>query len=184
MAAAMRSLFLSSSPSSGNGGGNAADDGESRQQNLSSTWSDEDQVNAATVAVRMKPKHKCVVVLHTSAITNNTEGHANHIELQKRKFVTPNDMVFAQFVRIVRTHCKRIEPTQALFFLFRDSRCMVPMQKSFVEMEQHQDKDGIFHIRIAPEHTFGGVGPSALVVPRSRHLMSKPWGRLNFLDPM
>jgi len=79
--------------------------------------------------------------------------NSNIENIDKRKYLVPNDITVAQFMWIIR---KRIDlPAEKAIFLFVDK--IVP-QSSWTMGElynNHKDKDGFLYIAYSGESTFG-----------------------------
>jgi len=81
--------------------------------------------------------------------------NSNIENIDKRKYLVPNDITVAQFMWIIR---KRIDlPAEKAIFLFVDK--IVP-QSSWTMGElynNHKDKDGFLYIAYSGESTFGNT---------------------------
>ena len=75
-------------------------------------------------------------------------------EIDKRKFLVPNDISVAQFMWIIR---KRIQlPSEKAIFLFVNKT--IPQSSSTMGQiyTSHKDEDGFLYIAYSGENTFGG----------------------------
>lgn len=78
----------------------------------------------------------------------------SHIQdIDKRKFLVPNDISVAQFMWIIR---KRIQlPSEKAIFLFVGK--VLPQSSASMGQvyEEHKDDDGFLYIAYSGENTFG-----------------------------
>ena len=75
-------------------------------------------------------------------------------DIDKKKFLVPNDLTVGQFIYVVR---KRIQlsPEKALFCFIDDT---IPSTNSLMSQlyTDHKDEDGFLYISYTGENTFGG----------------------------
>ncbi|XP_060589708.1 gamma-aminobutyric acid receptor-associated protein-like 2 [Ruditapes philippinarum] len=74
-------------------------------------------------------------------------------DIDKRKFLVPNDISVAQFMWIIR---KRIQlPSEKAIFLFVEK--VLPQSSASMGQvyEEHKDEDGFLYIAYSGENTFG-----------------------------
>ena len=86
-------------------------------------------------------------------INKSDESTLNDID--KQKYLVPNDLTFSQFVYIVR---KRINLNESsALFLFINNK-IVPSNKSMKEVyDVDKDSDGFLYINYTNENTFGNL---------------------------
>jgi GABA(A) receptor-associated protein len=74
-------------------------------------------------------------------------------ELDKSKFLTPEDLSFSQFSYVIRKRLK-VPPEKALFFLVNGM--MVPGSAILSQVyKEHQDENGFLLVIYSAESTFG-----------------------------
>tara|TARA_B110000046_G_C12856650_1_gene340002 strand:- start:97 stop:399 length:303 start_codon:yes stop_codon:yes gene_type:complete len=78
---------------------------------------------------------------------------SKNIELAKTKFLVPNDITVAQTMAILRNYTK-VKSYEALFMLINNT---LPVSSTSLSelYDTNKDKDGILHICITKENTFG-----------------------------
>jgi len=76
-------------------------------------------------------------------------------EIDKKKYLVPNDLTIGQFVFVIRKRIK-LNPAQAIF-LFIGDKCVIPptAQLMSIVYDEHRDKDGYLYIKYSGENTFG-----------------------------
>ena len=74
-------------------------------------------------------------------------------DIDKNKYLVPNDMVLSQFIYTIRKRIK-LDATEALFFFVGDT---VPNNSAPIGelYNLHKDKDGFLYIVYNSENTFG-----------------------------
>ena len=74
--------------------------------------------------------------------------------IDKKKYLVPNDITIGQFVYIIR---KRIDLTsEKAIFLFTEKNTIPPTSSMVSEIyEQHKNEDGFLYLIYAGENTFG-----------------------------
>ena len=75
-------------------------------------------------------------------------------DIDKIKFLTPNDMVFGQFIYVVRKRIQ-IKPSQAIFLFINNT--ILPHSSDTLALlyEKHADPDGFLYCKYSGENTFG-----------------------------
>ena len=75
------------------------------------------------------------------------------IDIDKNKYLVPNDMILSQFIYTIRKRIK-LESSQALFFFIDNN---VPTNSSPIGelYNLYKDKDGFLYITYTSENTFG-----------------------------
>lgn len=75
-------------------------------------------------------------------------------DIDKKKYLVPNDITVGQFVYIIR---KRIELTaEKAIFLFTEKNNIPPTSSNISEIyEQYKNEDGFLYLIYAGENTFG-----------------------------
>jgi len=74
-------------------------------------------------------------------------------DIDKNKFLVPNDMNFAQFIYVIRKRIKLL-PEEALF-LFVNGIMATNGSSMNAIYQTHKDKDGFIYITYTSENTFG-----------------------------
>ena len=74
-------------------------------------------------------------------------------DIDKNKFLAPNDLTLGQFMYIIRKRMK-MPPEKALFVFVKNH---IPMQSILLSSlyDEHKDKDGFLYMNYAGENTFG-----------------------------
>lgn len=82
------------------------------------------------------------------------EPRANAPPIDKRKFMTPKDINFAQLMFVVR---KRLAMTsqQNLFFFTGNNSVIIASQRISDIYSNHADEDGFLYVCYSLENTFG-----------------------------
>ena len=74
-------------------------------------------------------------------------------DIDKKKYLVPNDMTISQFVYIIRKRIK-LKPEQALFVTINN--CLPESNTPLSQIyEKHKDEDGFLYIVYSSENTFG-----------------------------
>ena len=74
-------------------------------------------------------------------------------EIDKRKFLVPQDLNMGQFIYIIRKRLK-VAPQEAIFIFVNDS--IPPSSSTIAEIYNKQkDQDGFLYFRYSSENTFG-----------------------------
>ena len=74
-------------------------------------------------------------------------------DIDKNKFLVPNDMTMGQFMYVIRKRIK-LDSKEALFFFVNNSLCNNTLSLSEV-YKTYKDKDGFLYIVYTSENTFG-----------------------------
>ena len=74
-------------------------------------------------------------------------------DIDKNKFLVPNDMTLGQFMYVIRKRIK-LEPEKAIFIYVNN---ILPPTSSLINSiyEEHKSKDGFLWISYSGENTFG-----------------------------
>ena len=77
-------------------------------------------------------------------------------DLEKHKYLVPNDMTMGGFMCIIRKGIK-VDSKEAIFVFISKKNILVPNSKSFGEMytEHKEDEDKMLHLDFTSENTFG-----------------------------
>lgn len=71
-------------------------------------------------------------------------------DLEKRKFLVPQEFTMSQFISIIRSRMK-VGPTKALFFLV-NNRSLVSLSKTMAEIyAENRNDDGFLYIQYASQ---------------------------------
>lgn len=74
-------------------------------------------------------------------------------EIDKNKFLTPQDLTLGQFLYVIRKRIK-INPEDALYCFVNNS--LPPTSVSMISLyDSHKDEDGFLYITYCSENTFG-----------------------------
>lgn len=74
-------------------------------------------------------------------------------DIDKNKFLVPNDMTLGQFMYVIRKRIK-LDSTEALFFFVNNVLCNNTQTLSEI-YKTYKDKDGFLYIVYTSENTFG-----------------------------
>ena len=81
------------------------------------------------------------------------EPRENAPLIDKRKYMTPSDLLFSQFMYVIR---KRINLDKGKSLYFFANNQMIPSTRTLNEIyTTHKDKDGFLYISYNLENTFG-----------------------------
>ena len=84
-------------------------------------------------------------------VEKNDKCHLN--EINKKKYLSPNDMLINQFIFIIRKRIS-LEPSQSLFVMINNK--LVPIGKTLGELyEDEKNEDGFLYMVYTSENTFG-----------------------------
>ena len=100
-------------------------------------------------ALRIKEKYKDKIpIIVEKSIKSDIK------DLDKKKYLVPNDITVGQFVYIIR---KRIELTpEKAIFIFLENNTIPPTSSLLSKLyETHKDDDGFLYLTYAGENTFG-----------------------------
>lgn len=82
-------------------------------------------------------------------------------QLEKRKFLVPQEFTMSQFISIIRSRM-RIGPNKAIFFLV-NNRSLVSLSKSLAEIyAENRSDDGFLYINYASQEVFGWMSPTTM----------------------
>lgn len=74
-------------------------------------------------------------------------------DIDKNKYLVPNDLNMNQFIYIIRKRIK-LDKSQAIFLMINGTIC--PSNKPIgVVYDDHRDDDGFLYIKYTSENTFG-----------------------------
>ena len=97
---------------------------------------------------RMKTKHP-------DRIPILVEPRPNAPPIDKRKYMAPKDLVFSQFIYVIRKRLQ-IKPEHALFFF--NENTLISSQHTLAQIyADRQDKDGFLYVAYDSENTFGSA---------------------------
>jgi len=74
-------------------------------------------------------------------------------DIDKNKFLVPNDMTLGQFMYVIRKRIK-LDSTEALFFFVNNILCNNTQTLDEI-YKTYKDKDGFLYILYTSENTFG-----------------------------
>ena len=108
------------------------------------TRSFEDRCRESAVMLNRFPDRVPVIIQH----------RGNAPEIDKRKYMAPKEIQFAQFVFVLRKRL-RMQPEQALFFFTSSNTVVIANQRVADIYSTHADEDGFLYIFYSLENTFG-----------------------------
>eukprot|EP01121_Diplochlamys_sp_Union-15-3_P019896 TRINITY_DN7602_c0_g1_i2.p1 TRINITY_DN7602_c0_g1~~TRINITY_DN7602_c0_g1_i2.p1 ORF type:complete len:138 (-),score=38.21 TRINITY_DN7602_c0_g1_i2:49-414(-) len=75
-------------------------------------------------------------------------------EIDKKKFLVPQDITVGKFVYEIRKHMTTLSPEKAIFLFVNDS---LPPSSAVMSQvyERYKDEDGFLYITYSGENTFG-----------------------------
>ena len=74
-------------------------------------------------------------------------------DIDKKKFLVPNDLTMSQFIYIIRRRIK-IKPEQAIFLTVNN--CLPESNAQIIQIyNKHKDEDGFLYVVYSSENTFG-----------------------------
>ena len=75
-------------------------------------------------------------------------------DIDKKKFLVPQDLTMGQFQYVVRKRLKNLGPDQGLFFFINNT--MPPVNEMLsILYNTHKNEDGFLYILFSGENTFG-----------------------------
>eukprot|EP00296_Roombia_truncata_P001849 JP437690.1.p1 GENE.JP437690.1~~JP437690.1.p1 ORF type:complete len:121 (-),score=40.27 JP437690.1:156-518(-) len=76
-------------------------------------------------------------------------------EMEKKKFLVPNELTNAQFLSVIRKRVN-LAPEQAIFVFIKDT--LAPAHVTLKELySEHKDEDGFLYMTYSGENTFGSL---------------------------
>jgi len=74
-------------------------------------------------------------------------------DIDKQKYLVPNDLTMGQFVYVIRRRLK-LDPEKAIFIFINN---ILPPTSAFVQQvyEEHKDDDGFLYVTYSGENSFG-----------------------------
>jgi GABA(A) receptor-associated protein len=76
-------------------------------------------------------------------------------ELDKKKYLVPDDLKFGQFFQVIRKRIK-LDPEKAMFMFVGDRGEIPPTGETMAELyEKHADSDGFVYFSITGESVYG-----------------------------
>ena len=87
-------------------------------------------------------------------IVEKKEDNQDIPDIDKQKFLVPNDLTVGQFIYVIRKRIS-LEPQKALFCFVKDS--VIPSTNSIMSKvyEDNVDEDGFLYVSYTGENTFG-----------------------------
>ena len=82
------------------------------------------------------------------------EPRSNAPDIDKRKYMAPQDIQFAQFIYVLRRRMS-LRPEQALFFFTNHNTLVVANERVADTYAKHADEDGFLYVCYSLENTFG-----------------------------
>lgn len=100
-------------------------------------------------STRILKKYPDRIPIIVQRIKNNTDIP----DIDKKKYLVPNDLTIGQFIYIIRKRIK-LEPEQAIFTYINN---IIPPTSSLVShlYNEQKDEDGFLYIEFSGESTFG-----------------------------
>lgn len=106
----------------------------------------EERKNEADRLYKKYPDRVPVII----EISNNNK---NDLQLNKKKFLVPENLTIGQFMGIIRKRVL-VNETQALFLFFNNN--LAPMSRLIKEAQRdYRDEDGFLYGSLSLENTFG-----------------------------
>tara|TARA_B100001094_G_scaffold82535_1_gene78815 strand:- start:854 stop:1213 length:360 start_codon:yes stop_codon:yes gene_type:complete len=117
--------------------------------NLSEFKKEFDFKTRKSESTRIKDKYKDRIPIIVEKSSNSDIAN-----IDKKKYLVPNDITVGQFVYIIR---KRIDLTsEKAIFLFTENKTIPPTSSVITEIyEQYKNDDGFLYLIYAGENTFG-----------------------------
>jgi GABA(A) receptor-associated protein len=106
---------------------------------------EEERIKESTKIIEKYPDRIPIVVEKCSKSTVQ--------DIDKNKYLVPNDMTLSQFLYIIRKRIN-LETSEALFFFINNTLCNNTLLLSEV-YNKLKDKDGFLYIEYSTENTFG-----------------------------
>lgn len=74
-------------------------------------------------------------------------------DIDKQKYLVPNDLTIGQFVYVIRRRLK-LDPEKAIFIFINN---ILPPTSAFVQQvyDEHKDDDGFLYVTYSGENSFG-----------------------------
>ena len=89
-------------------------------------------------------------------VTRSTTGRSNIPDIDKNKFLCPEDFTIGQFLTVIRKRVN-LSPEESIF-LFVDDSLLVPTSSSLGEVyKEHKNEDGFLYLTYCNENTFGNM---------------------------
>lgn len=100
-------------------------------------------------STRILKKYPDRIPIIVQRIKNNTDIP----DIDKKKYLVPNDLTIGQFIYIIRKRIK-LEPEQAIFTYINN---IIPPISSLISQlyNEQKDEDGFLYIEFSGESTFG-----------------------------
>jgi len=103
-----------------------------------------------TEASRIKEKYPNRIPI----ILEKNENCKTIPDIDKKKFLVPQDLSMGQFQYVVRKRLKPLKPEQGLFFFIDNT--MPPVNELLnVLYSRHKNEDGFLYVLFSGENTFG-----------------------------
>lgn len=102
-----------------------------------------------SLRIMSKYPERCPIIVERVATEKNLP------QIDRNKYLVPNNITFGQFIFIVRKRI-RMDPNDAIFLFIGDDN-LVPISKTIASVyEEMKDKeDGFLYCKYASESTFG-----------------------------
>jgi len=102
-----------------------------------------------------KMECKKILLKHPNKIPIIVEKNdkCSFIDINKKKYLSPNDMPISQFIFIIRKRIS-LKPSETLFVMINDK--IIPNGKTLGEIyEDEKNEDGFLYMVYTSENTFG-----------------------------
>lgn len=86
-------------------------------------------------------------------IVHRVEGNTTVSDIDKKKYLVPNDLTVGQFMYVIRKRIN-LEPEQAIFIFINGT---LPATSTLVSQiyDEQKDDDGFLYVEYSGENTFG-----------------------------
>lgn len=111
-------------------------------------------VSVPRVFCKYSPRNMILKIINLQIILERAATEKNLIDLERRRFLVPEDLTLIHFQAIIRRRLK-LAPEKALFFLI-NGQSIVSLSKEVVEIyNEYKAADSFLHIFYASEDCFG-----------------------------
>mgnify|MGYP001283531387 FL=1 len=90
----------------------------------------------------------------TSVICERSPSEKRLQNLDKNKYLVPNDLTFGQFKYVIRKRMK-VDSSVAIFFLYYDNTMPLDSMLMSQVYEDRKDEDGLVYVLYSSENTYG-----------------------------
>tara|TARA_A100001015_G_C14370766_1_gene474127 strand:+ start:39 stop:407 length:369 start_codon:yes stop_codon:yes gene_type:complete len=107
------------------------------------------------ISTLTKKKSNYLTKKHTDRVPIVVTHTDENIKLKELKYMVPKDLTVSAFLQVIRSKCKNLLPTEALFLFITNKHVTPRMNSRIFEIYDLYNTEGFLLITIQKENTFG-----------------------------